>query len=460
MADERDHKIIQIEKGISFGAASGSVIEITKREIEPDALTAKKAGGMPWAIWGKNNNYPQDTLDENMQDTTSAGALSFKIKAHYGKGLYFYRESVNERNEVVETPILFRDLPIEMKEFFIINDIGNQQKGIVKDYEWWEFYYMQYIPNAAMNKIVRVKWIRSKDVRLGKRDAITGEIPKYYLSALWPTPQKDQYKELPAFNPQNPFNKDVPNGLYRHQFISNDKDYYPTASWQSNKRWLAVSRKIAQWINANIDNSVNIKYHVEIPEKYFIDLYPEKNYTDRNSAFAARKAAEEQLKVDIDKCLAGADNPQKIFYTKFAIDQEGKILPGWKITALPNDIKDQAWLNADATAASRITSGHSTDPTLSGLRTGNSLQVGSGSDMREKFNFYMQLHTTIAREITLDWFSIVSRVNGWPEDIKLGYRNVMLDTLNNAKSGFQVQNEQSPTSGNGPAVNQKTDGTI
>jgi hypothetical protein len=36
----------------------------------------------------------------------------------------------------------------------------------------------------------------------------------------------------------------------------------------------------------------------------------------------------------------------------------------------------------------------------------------------------------------------------------------MLDTLNNAKSGFQVQNEQSPTSGNGPAVNQKTDGTI
>lgn len=445
MDHNSEHKIVEIEKGISFGASSGTIIEITKKDIEPDALSSKKTANMPWAIWGKNNNYPQDLIDENMQDTTSASALDFKIKAHYGKGLYFYKEALNERGEIVETPILFRDLHPEIKEFFIINDIANQQKGIVRDYEWFTFYYVQYVLNSSFTKIVRMKWQRTKDVRMGKRDVTNGEISKFYLSALWPTPAKDEYKELDAFNPLNPLNPAVPNGLYRHQFASNDKDYYPTAPWQSNKRWLSVSRKIAQWINANIDNSVNIKYHVEIPEKYFLDLYPEKNYATKAECLEARKAAEENLKKAIDLCLAGADNPQKIFYTKFAIDQNGVVLPGWKITVLPNDIKDQAWLNADATAASRITSAHSTDPTLSGLRTGNSLQVGSGSDMREKFNFYMQLHTTIAREITLEWFNIVSRVNGWPEDIKLGYRNVMLDTLNNAKSGYQVQNEQSPT---------------
>jgi hypothetical protein len=445
MTEEKDHRVVEIEKGISFGAASGAVFEITKRDIEPDSLSSKKVSGMPWAIWGKNNNYPQDTLDENMQDTTSASALDFKIKAHYGKGIFFYEESINEKNEIVQKPILIKDLPPEMKEFWINNDIPNQQKGIVKDYEWWNFYYMQYVPNAAFNKIIRVKWIRTKDVRMGKRDVITNEIPKYYLSALWPTPQKDQYKELPAFNPAHPFNENVPNGIYRHAFVSNDKDYYPTPTWQSNKRWLAVSRKIARWIDANIDNSVNIKYHVEIPEKYFIDLYPDKHYDSRGECMSARKTAEEQLKRDIDLCLAGADNPSKIFYTKFAVDSNGQVMPGWKITPLENKINDTAWLSADATAASRITSGHSTDPTLSGLRTGNSLQVGSGSDMREKFNFYMQLHTTIAREITLDWFSIVSRINGWPENIKLGYRDVLLDTLNNAKAGFKVQNEEAPT---------------
>jgi hypothetical protein len=446
MSDAQDYRIIEIEKGVSFGAASGSVIEITKKDIEPDALSARKASGMPWAIWGKNNNYPQETIDENSQDTTSAGALEFKIKAHYGKGLFFYEEYINERDEVAIRPILTKDLPQEIKDFWILNDIPSQQKGVVKDYEWWNFYYIQYILDGNFSKIRRIKWHRTKDIRISKRDVITGEIPKYYLSALWPVPAKEQYREIPSFNPLDPLKETVPNGLYRHMFVSNDKDYYPTASWQSNKRWLAVSRKIAQWINANIDNSVNIKYHIEIPEKYFTDLYPEKNYESRNECLTARKEAEEALKRDLDKCLAGADNASKIFYTKFAVDVNGVIQPGWKITELKNDIKDSAWLNADSTAASRITSGHSTDPTLSGLRTGNTLQVGSGSDMREKFNAYVQLHTTIPREITLEWFYIVSRVNKWPENIKLGYRDLMLDTLNNAKEGFQVQNEPSPTS--------------
>jgi len=401
---------------------------------------------VPWAIWGKDNNYPQRVFDENMQDTTSASALDFKIKAHYGKGLYIYRESIDAGGDEKKTPLLLKDCPADMQEFFWRNQIGTFQLGLVQDYEWWNFLYVQYIVNASFTKILGVKWQRTKDVRSGKRDVITGEVPSYFLSSLWPKPTESQYVELPAFSLLNPLNETVPNGIYKHQLPSPDKDYYPTAKWQSNHRWLAVSKKIAQWINANIDNSVNIKYHVEIPEQYFIDLYPERNYETLAECIAARANAERSLKEEIDKCLAGADNAQKIFYTKFAVDVNGEPLPGWKINVLPNDIKDAAWLSADATAASRILSAHGVDPTLSGLRTGNSLQVGSGSDMREKFNFYLQLHTTIGRQITTEWFDIVSRVNGWPPDIRIGFRDVYLDTLNNAKTGVQVQNEPSPTS--------------
>jgi hypothetical protein len=447
MAIERKTGVVDIDHRISFGMASGAIIEITKRDTEPDAISAKRTSSIPYAIWGKNNNYPQDTIDANMQDTTSASALDFKIKAHYGKGIYFYRESINDKGEEVKTPMLVKDLPQEIREFYYRNDLINFTQGCIQDYEWWNFYYVQYLLNANYTKILGVKWQRVKDVRIGKRNVLTGEIPAFYLSALWPKPNSGDYKEVPAFNPRNPLDERVPNGIYKHQLVSIDKDYYPTAKWHSNNRWLATSRKISIWINANIDNAVNIKYHIEIPEQYFIDLFPEKNYPEGKAAcLKARADAEKKLKHDIDDCLAGAENVSKTFYTKFAVDSNGNIQPGWKINVLENKLYDTAWLNADATAASRITSAHAVDPTLSGLRTGNSLQVGSGSDMREKFNFYLQLHTTIGRQTTTEWFDIVSRANRWQDDIRIGYRDVFIDTLSNAKTGVQVEGEQSPTS--------------
>jgi hypothetical protein len=447
MSKEKQSGITDIDHRISFGYASGSIMEVTKAEIEPDAVSTRQTSAWPWAIWGKSNNYPQETIDANSQDTTSASALDFKIKAHYGKGPYFYRESINSKGELVKTPILMKDLPANMKAFFKRNNIFNFSQGIIQDYEWWNFYYVEYILNATYTEIFKIKWQRAVDTRSSKRDPQSGEVPSYHLSAHWPKPQsRNQVIEVPSLNRDFPLKTTGGKGMLKHELPSIDKDYYPTPKWHSNTRWLKVSRKIAVWIDANIDNSVNIKYHVEIPEQYFIDLYPESAYPEGKEACrAARQKAEKQLKEDIDACLAGAENAQKIFYTKFAQDSEGNVKPGWKINVLTNEIKDQAWLSADATAASRITSAHAVDPTLSGLRTGNSLQVGSGSDMREKFNFYLQLHTTMGRQTTTEWYDLVQQVNGWPEDIKLAYGDVYLDTLNNAKTGVVTEHEQAPT---------------
>lgn len=445
MGIQTDHSVVEIEKGISFGMSSGAIMEITKKETEPESLSNVQISSNPWAVWGKDNNYPQRIIDENTQDTTSAGALDFKIKAHYGKGLYFYTEEIGPDGKEKNTPLLIKDLPADIKEFWYNNDIPNFQQGLVQDYEWFNFLYVQYIPNAARNKILKVTWKRTKDVRSGKRDVRTGEIPKYYLSAKWPKPVAGDFAEVESFRPSDPF--EVANGIYKHQLVSVDKDYYPTAKWQSNMQWLSVSKKIPKWINANIDNSVNIKYHVEIPEKYFLDLYPRERYNSDEEWKRVLAEKETALKQEIDKCLAGADNAQKIFYTKFAYDKiNDKVLPGWKITALANNIGDTAWLNAYSTGAAAICTAHGVPPSLAGLVLSSSLNVGSGSDTREKFNYYLQLHTVIPRQTTLEWWDIVSRANRWPENIKLGYRDVMLDTLNNAKSGFQVQNEQSPTS--------------
>lgn len=443
--DVLDKQIIEVEKGVSFGMASGTIIEIKKKDVEPDSVGKSGSSAVQYAKWGANNDHPQRIIDTNKQETTSMGALDFKIKAHFGKGLYLYKESINQKGEEVGTPVLLRDQPADMQEFFRVNNIPNFQYQLVQNYEWFNCFFVQYICNASFTKIMRISAKRTKDTRIGKRNVLTGEVPNFYLSAKWPNPTEKEMAEVPAFDPLNPF--EVANGIYKHESPGIDNDYYPTPIWQSNMRWLEVAMKIPRWINANIDNSINLKYHVEIPEQYFLDLYPQKNYDSKQAWLDAMKKAELELKQEIDKCLAGADNAMKIFYTKFAVDPQTKQpLPGWKLTPLANEVNDTAWLNADATAAARISSAHGVNPSLTALVTGSNLNVGSGSDTREKFNVHMQLHTFLPRQKTLEWFEIVSRANNWPQDIKLGYRDITIEGLAAAKQGFTVQNEQSPTS--------------
>lgn len=434
--------IEEIKNGISFGKKSGSIIEVTKAAVEPDALSPMHSTGNKYAVWGSDNDRPQKIIDENMKDGASAGALRFKINAHYGAGIQFYRKSVEKNTEII-TPISTDDLPAEMEDFFFENDLENMQQGIVQDYEWWSFFYLQYIPNKAKNRISLVNWQRAKNVRVGIRDPKDGKIKGYHLSGDWPNGTQTNIVEVPVFDKRNPFSK--PNAIYRHELSSVDKDYYPVPYWQSNLRWLKVAQAIPEWILSNIDNSVNIKYHIEIPEQYFIALYPEENYKSITECNQARKTAEEAIKQNIDDMLAGKGNVSKIFYSKIAVDENGHILPGWKITPIPNEVKDGAWLNAYGTAAAAIATAHGVPPSLQGLILSNGLGAGSASDVREQFNYYMQLNTVIPRQTTLEWFNFVKRFNNWPREIHMGYRNIILQSVNENKSGYQKANEESPT---------------
>jgi len=436
-----------IKNGISFGKKSGSIIEVTKSAVEPDAIPPVSTTGNKYAVWGSDNNRPQKIIDENMQDPASAGALRFKIWAHYGAGLQFYRKRV-ERDKEINTPITEDELGMvypEIDEFCFNNDLENLQQAIVSDFEWWSFYYMQYIRNGSRNKIVKVKWQRAKDVRAELRNRKDGEIKRYYLSGQWPHPTGD-IAFAPVLDRFDPFGKS--NAIYRHSLPSIDKDYYPIPYWQSNLKWLAVAQKIPEWINANIDNSVNIKYHIEIPQEYFEALHPEENYDSKQERMEAMKTAEETLKQEIDDYLSGAPNASKTFYTKFAVDQNGQVIPGWKINELKNDIKDSAWLNAYGTAAVAISTAHGTPPDLQGLILPSGLGTGSGSNIREAFNTYIQLHTIIPRQTTLEWFNFVKRFNQWPKKVHLGYKNVILQTTDENKSGYAVENEPNPTTDN------------
>ncbi len=235
---KKNADLVKLGNSMYFSTATGGAYETTKKEVEPDA------------------NVLQTAL------------LEKRRAMHWGKGLMFYKKTYDAKgNEQIEF-IPDENVPQEILDFMYLNDYQNFNQGIIADFEWFSFYYVQYIKNGA-GKIVEVKWQRCKDVRAEKRDPRGGEIENYYLSGLWPLPNEGYYTKIPAFNRLT-----GSYGIYKHQLVSIDKDYYPQPAWHSITKWLYISSKIPRWILANIDNSINLKYHVKIPLQYILDMCP------------------------------------------------------------------------------------------------------------------------------------------------------------------------------------------
>jgi len=432
------HELLRIEHNTHYSAATGGVYETSKQEVEPDARLQNASTGKPWARWGSDNNYPQRLIDAVMADP-SATLLEKRRAMHWGRGLMFYTRKVEKGKEIIEP--IDREFPNdEIEDFFFENDIENFQQGIIGDFEWWHSMPVQYITNPN-GKVLKVKWHRRKDVRPELRNRTTGKIDQFYLSGYWPDPQEGYYTTIPAFDKSG-----NGSGLYIHQLVSIDKDYFPQPAWHGITRWLHIAGKIPRWILANIDNSINLKYHVIIPLAYFLARHPVEAYKTSEERNKAIQDDEKLTYQNMDKFLSGEENVHKAFYSKVAIDDMGKPLPGWEIKAIPNDIKDSSWLTAYGVASMAITSGHGLSASIGGQVLPNGLGSGSGSDLREQFNFYMQVMTAQPRQTTLEWFNIVKRRNGWDKTLQLGYRDVVLQSTDQAKSGFVKQNEEAPTS--------------
>lgn len=432
--------------GIYISTLTGGVYETTRTVVEPGADRANgRVTTQKWVQWGVDDNYPQRLIDAVKSDPV-ASLIDKKIAFHWGRGLMFYKKDVDANGNEKISVVPDKQVPQEIKDFMRATDFKRQMWGFISDFEWWRSFAVQYITGGD-GRIVDIKWQKRKNVRTEWKNDETGKIDNYYLSAYFGNGAtvNSNVVPVPAFDKNG-----NGSGIYIHDLPSIDKDYNPDAAWHGITRWLNIAAKIPRWILANIDNSINFKYHIKIPQAYIEKMVPEEKYKNHQEWLEAVQKFESDLYKKMDSYLAGEKNVHKAFYSKVAVDDMGKPLPGWEIIPIENKIEHEAWLRAYGTAAMAMISGIGLAPSIAGSILPNGLGAGSGSDLREQFNFYIQVMTSIPREVTLEPWEIIKYRNKWPEDLHLGFRDVVLQSVDQNKSGFTKQNEQAPTSDQQP----------
>jgi len=248
---------------------------------------------------------------------------------------------------------------------------------------------------------------------------------KYALHHDWRNFRADEARILPAFDARNPskFGECI---LHGRDWTPGQK-YYDVPPFWGGRKWTEVSNKIPRFHSSGLDNGYNVKYHIKIPVGYFDQFgeNPEK-----------RKKAEMDLMANMNEMLAGVENTDKVFVSKFAVDQSGKPLPGWEIAPIENKMSDKAYDSVNQQANIAHTSSNGIDPSLAGIDTGGKFG-GSGSEKRISYQLHVALRTPQKRKILLKPFQAASKIMGFNPQHFFGFEDIDITTIADNPTGKQ-----------------------
>ncbi|RAJ94209.1 hypothetical protein LX87_04094 [Larkinella arboricola] len=226
--------------------------------------------------------------------------------------------------------------------------------------------------------------------------------------------KKEETEVVPAFDPQNPAKYPVAILHLKDDIPGQDNFGFP--EWWSTEEWSKVANKIPKFHDAGLDNGYNIKYHISIPDDYFLVEGKDEQEQEALKAATLRKMGE---------TLAGVENTDKALITFHKADVNGKEIPGVRITPLDNKMSDDAYTNLFNTANVAQASGHGVLPSLAGIDTGSKMG-GSGKELEAAANYQQNFLTYVDRFILLTPLRIAQAVNGWPWEMMFDVRNIQL----------------------------------
>lgn len=409
-----------------------------KGRDEPD-------GNREWIEWGVEDDYPDQIEDKNSEEPVSSRCLDFKIKAAVGQGLFWFRKRFQDGKEFHDAVDMNSEEMTPIREFCERSNIDMVLRELALDFEWWNQCYTELITDATKSNFVSMSRIDASFCRVTPKNA-KGFSPKVKVSAKFGQKRPDERDiiTLDMLDVNEPLKK--AKSVHRAIKLSSRRVYYPKPSWHSTFGALDLALEAFQWIRANLKNSQNIKYLIKVPWNYFLSRFKIEDYdNNRDRWIAAIKEDEERLYKEMDEVLTGSDNAMKSFRTKYGTDENGEVIDEFKIEPLTIDTQHSAWLPLYDTTSAAICSGHGVAPPLASIQVSSSMGASHGSTIRELFNFYTQFETTIPRQVILESLMLVKRTNGWPSDVFPGFRNVILETLDNNQSGVRSEGEGDPT---------------
>ncbi|WP_026755028.1 hypothetical protein [Sediminibacter sp. Hel_I_10] len=396
--------------------------------------------------YGTNNDLPKVIKDVVQNNSIAPGILKKKSQLIWGKGPQLY-------TEVIEDNALKRNWV--------------QDKEIQDWLDSWE--YLDYLNKAVVDfsniEGVFTKFNMAKGMRVGRPSVASLEHsspedsrlatdlqllnpkPKYCIVTDWTFKRVvsvTDYKVYALFDMRNPFQ--YRNAILYSNMYSFCSDYYTVPDIYGSLEWVRRSSAIPMILKALSKNSINLKYHVISPARFWeekkgeLEKKAEQNgekYQDSDLI----KYKTEYLR-QVSKVLSGAENTGKFWHSiKYATVEGHKIFEeGWEIKEIKQNIKDfvASQISISDQANRMVAAGVGMHPALGGA--GESGRSDSGSEQLYALKNYLLTGIDIPEQIIMKAINYALKLNFPGKDFKLGFYHMAPEKEEDVSEKKRIKN--------------------
>jgi len=427
---------------VGFLGKSGTVFAL----LPPDAGSKPTSEGFSdistqdFQPWGANNDQPSVWRLKAEKSTTAYPLIAKSVGIINGRGLTYWLETTNADGSDSQNFTRIPDIDLFMRNNFINFLMQQRAMDLFLPGNMW----CECILDKGMNKIVGLSHKEAEFTRFGKIREDKSGFDFIRYTGDWnkpgtatPIPFLNREEFDPEFIKKN-FSAQKKFVWHSH-LPSPGRTIYawpPHGGLYRDNGWLDFANEVPELMNAINKNASNIKYHIQIPYMYWATAFPNWETLDPEK----RDELIDEKLTELDNFLSGSKNAAKNFYSHYATDPvSGKPINGWKLEVLDDPIKKDQFLTSVEQADIQAARAYGMDSSLSMINAqGGKMGAGSGSDKRVGFENQVnssQLYIDAIVEIMY----LVGWYNGWPINLKWGFKHEIPTTLNEDKEGTKTQ---------------------
>jgi hypothetical protein len=341
--------------------------------VELSTPAPKESGSGLIALWGENNDFPQELIKKVEGDTELGALLDWKGRLLQGKEVVAVKLVFNPATKKFDTE---RIDDSEINSFLASISLNRYWREACVDFTWFQNIFPDMIKSKGGDSIATLSCHQSAWSRFGKMDN-KGTISKLFVSANWPEakPEDGYTTEYEVVDPYRSTliddlrkKKALKRFVYPVNYPSPGKAYYSLPAWVAfvNSEWYEIKKLIPQWKLKFMKRILSASFVVTIPASYW--KVANKDWDGLTK--------EEQLKIkqakvkDINDKLTGIEGVGATILSEVGIDERGNPIPGFTFTPIASGFKDGEHLEDSQEASQHLMRALSVDHTLVGNGTG------------------------------------------------------------------------------------------
>lgn len=413
--------------GSALISSHTSVIFREDSSISP----ATAPGGLRYIPWGADNDMPYQVLERIEADETMSTCQLFNSEICYGAGLEYDTTSASAATTGAVT------------EFMEDNDFASSYMGACMDMKYFGFSVAVIILDKEGKKIVSIHRKEACYCRFGPTDS-NGRIP-YILYADWRSVPKQGAIEkidlLPNVGTLSELRHRAARGGRKFAVVSRiptpDSTYYPIPYYASlfRSKWYDIKQLIGVAKESKLRNSAPLKYHIQISNRFWQDLFKSAGLTNPEDKAKRRRQEMENMIA----FLTRAENSGKAIFSTLYVSPDGKEHSDVVISRIETGKEGGDWSADIQEAVNMICFALRVHSNLVGSVPGKSQSNNSGSDKRELYTISQSLQKPY-HDLLFKPHRLIIRFNGW-DSVKPVCRMIQLTTLDEHRDAKTVTPE-------------------